>query len=259
MRRDNLKICCWWWLGWGLLLLLPAWAGAAEPVTAVRTAGRAVALTFDDGPNPKFTPAILQLLARYRARATFFVLGVHAAKYPELMAAINAGGHEIGNHTWDHPHLPHCSPLELARQVEQTDLLLASLGLPPSGLFRPPYSEVCAQENFYLKATKRRLILWTIDAGDYLGLSGLEIAARVLSQLQPGAIIVFHDSDEREQAERRPTITALELLLPFWQATGWDLVTISELLARREGPQGPNYRLIRSASPSGPPFPRQNP
>ena len=258
MARSGLKSRYRGWLAWWFLLL-PVWVAAAEPIATVPTAGRAVALTFDDGPSPRYTPPILQLLAQYRARATFFVLGAHAWKYPALTARIAAAGHELGNHTWSHPHLAGCDPRELAQELGRTELALALLGLPPGCLFRPPYSEVCAQLKLYLEATHRRLVLWTIDAGDYLGLSGPEIAWRVLQQLQPGAIIVFHDSDESEQADRRPTIAALELLLPYFRDQGWDLVTVSELLARGSYPRPGAYQAIRSASPGGLPSPRHNP
>lgn len=252
------------WVRLGLLLLLlslvPRLLAGAEIINPAPVTARWVAFTFDDGPNPLYTPKILRLLAAAQGRATFFMLGKHVAKYPHLVQEVAAAGHEIGSHTWSHPRLPTCSLPELAREVEWPDLLLAALGVPTRGLFRPPYSACCPLVAEYLRHTRHRLISWSIDAGDYLGLTGEEIAHRVAAQLHPGAIVVFHDSDEEEAADRRPTIVALELLLPYLKWSGWHLVTVSELLAAA----GSNHRLpglqqLKYAIPEWPPSVRRNP
>lgn len=215
-----------------LLLLGVAW----QPVDKMEiihhgdTLLPAVALTFDDGPSPRFTPKILACLAEYGARATFFVTGRHARKYPQLIQAIAAAGHEIGNHTYDHPHLPKVGREMLVTEIERTKGVLAQLGIPVTGLFRPPYSEVSPRQEQYLAQTGRRLILWSISSGDYLGGPGPEIAQRVSQQIGNGAIIVFHDSDEFDRADRQPTVEALRLLLPVLQKRGLEMLTVSALL-----------------------------
>lgn len=201
----------------------------------------AVALTFDDGPSPRYTPQIQQLLDDHGAKATFFVMGRHAQRYPNLVRRLAVAGHEIGNHTYTHPHPPQIDVETLTEEIEATRLVLQRLGVPFSGLFRPPYSQLTSDEEEYIQESHRRLILWNIDSGDWRGLSAGQIVQRVASQLQPGAIIVFHDSNEHEAADRQPTVEALRVLLPLIEARGLDCVTVSELL----GPASPSPTLTR--------------
>jgi peptidoglycan-N-acetylglucosamine deacetylase len=221
----------------------------------------AVALTFDDGPSPRYTPKILELLAEYQAQATFFVLGRHAKQYPHLIQAIVADGHEIGNHSYNHLHLPKVSRRVLAAEIDSTHTLLTQLGIPCPGLFRPPYSEVSSQQEQYTAKCGQRLILWNINAGDYLGINGPEIANRVLQQISNGAIIVMHDSDEFDRADRQPTVEALRLLLPALKERGLRLLTVSALLNLPADwhLQTASAHSLTSSIPAPPPDGRQIP
>jgi peptidoglycan/xylan/chitin deacetylase (PgdA/CDA1 family) len=209
-----------------------AWAESPVVVTSGGRAKPAVALTFDDGPSPRYTPAILALLKRYHAQGTFFVLGRKVEEHPGLIKAMLATGHEVGNHTYSHPHLPQTDHLGRARELERTQLALEVLGCQRQGrIMRPPYSEYDQRLISYLDHTDRNMILWNVDSGDWRGLEAPAIVGNVLSQVKNGAIIIFHDSDESGEADRTPTVKALKTILPALQQTGYRLVTVSELLA----------------------------
>jgi peptidoglycan-N-acetylglucosamine deacetylase len=220
----------------GLLLTglgLMASGGAASPVTITcgNSAKQAVALTFDDGPSPRYTPQILALLKQYQAKATFFVLGCKVERYPEVAQAALREGHELGNHTYSHPRLLKTDRLARQRELERTRLDLELLGCSKkSQIVRPPYSEYDQQLSSYLNHTHRELILWSVDSGDWRGLTAPAIARNVLSQVKNGSIIIFHDSDEHSRADRHPTVEALKLILPALHQAGYRLVTVSKLL-----------------------------
>ncbi len=221
-----------------LALLLPAArpqpAPAAEPVIVWGgpPGVRQVALTFDDGPSPRATRQILALLSQYGAHATFFVLGDHLEEYPGLVRAEIRDGEEVGNHSFDHPRFPKCDMPTQERELERTQVDLELLGYHPADLlFRPPFSDYNQRLAAYLYHTHRRLVLWGIDSGDWKGLPAEAIVHNVLDRVRPGAIIIFHDSDEHERADRTPTVEALKVILPALKAAGYRMVTISELIA----------------------------
>jgi peptidoglycan/xylan/chitin deacetylase (PgdA/CDA1 family) len=221
-----------------LLAVSMGWAGAvagAEPVTiwCGPPSAHEVALTFDDGPSPVYTHQILTLLKQYQAKATFFVLGRKVEQYPEIIKAMVQDGHEIGNHTYDHPRLTKTAKTKCERELERTRLDLDLAGCPNKPqLMRPPYSAYDKQLTSYLTNTKRELVLWSLDSGDWKGLDSETIVHNVLDRVKNGSIIVFHDSDEKDQADRRPTVAALKVILPALQASGYRMVTISELANR---------------------------
>ncbi len=205
----------------------------AEPVTiwCGPSSEHEVALTFDDGPSPIYTQQILALLKQYNAKATFFVLGRKVEQYPQIIQAMVREGHEIGNHTFDHPRLTETAKLACERELERTRLDLDLLGCSNQPqLMRPPYSAYDKQLTSYLTHTKRELVLWSLDSGDWRGLDAGTIVHNVLDRVKNGSIIVFHDSDEKDQADRRPTVESLKVILPALQARGYRMVTISDLV-----------------------------
>jgi len=230
-----LKLCS----GLALVALLVVGAASIHPVKGAQPeiiwAGDqerpAVALTFDDGPSPSYTPKILALLNRYQAHATFFVLGRKVEKYPLLIKAMLRDGHEVGNHTFDHPRLPKTDQLSREQEIEKTELDLDLLGCPQKNrLLRPPYSAFDKRLVSYLEHTHRQLALWSLDSGDWRGLDAAAIVNNVLTRVRNGSIIIFHDSDEKDQADRSPTVKALKIILPALRAAGYRLVTVSELV-----------------------------
>jgi peptidoglycan-N-acetylglucosamine deacetylase len=226
---------------WLILMLLgfffglgpPGPAAGAEPVTvwAGPTNERAVALTFDDGPSPIYTPQIMALFKLYQAHGTFFVMGHRVEQYPGLVQGLIQAGHEVGNHSFSHPRLTKIAQLSREQELERTAVNLDLLGCSQSErLFRPPYSAYDDRLKAYLANTRRRLILWSIDSGDWRGLAAPAIVKNVLSRVRNGAIIIFHDNNEDARANRHPTVEALKTILPALKAAGYRMVTVSQLL-----------------------------
>ena len=221
------------WLGFFLAGAPLGPALGAEPVDvwAGPTNEKAVALTFDDGPSPIYTPQIMALFKKYQAHGTFFVMGHRVEQFPGLVRGLIKAGHELGNHSFSHPRLTKTGQLSREQELERTSLDLDLLGCPRSQrLFRPPYSAYDDRLKAYLAHTHRRLVLWSIDSGDWRGLSAPVIIKNVLSRVRNGAIIIFHDNDEEAQANRHPTVEALKIILPALQTAGYRMVTVSQLL-----------------------------
>lgn len=176
---------------------------------------RGVALTFDDGPHPEYTPQVLDVLARYGARATFFLVGEHVERYPELVRRIAAEGHTIGNHTYSHARCRTLDLPALTLEMQRTDAALAvALGgpLPDPPPFRPPFGELRAAQALHLAMKGRSVVFWNQDVRDYRGASPAEIAA-LGPALGAGDIVLLHD--------RFPgTVEALPQLLESLQQSG---------------------------------------
>jgi len=193
--------------------------------------GKFIALTFDDGPNQRFTPQILKLLLRYNAKATFFVIGSQVDKYPGIVLNEVAFGNEIGNHTFSHVRLNNISRAELQKELLKTQqAVFKASGVTPH-LFRPP-------RGFYDVRTVRtardagfRVIIWSWDEGshDWKPISPTQISQNVLTHMHSGDIILFHDSG----GNRGRTITALQSILPQLKEKGFQCVTVSQLLRVR--------------------------
>jgi peptidoglycan/xylan/chitin deacetylase (PgdA/CDA1 family) len=218
-------------LGLGAGSWLPAWGAEAMTIWAGPPQERAVALTFDDGPTPGYTEHILALLKRYGAHGTFFVIGHKVEATPYLVRALLRAGNEVGNHSFDHPRLTLTGQITREQELERTSVDLDLAGCPENGrLFRPPYSAYDSRLVNYLAHTHRKLVLWSLDSGDWRGLKAPAIIANVMGRVRNGAIIIFHDGDETGRADRSPTVAALAKILPALKAAGYRMVTVSELL-----------------------------
>lgn len=189
-----------------------------------------VALTFDDGPDPRFTNDVLDVLNQYNVPATFFLMGSRAVAYPEIVTRIQNEGHVIGNHTYFHPNLAEESSLEtLEREVSRTEDALNDIIGFRTRLFRPPYGflynelvEKLAEMNYFV-------IGWSVDSLDWQEDPPEVIASNVLDITHPGAIILMHDGADWD-GDRTNTIEALKQIIPTLQEQGYEFVTVPELL-----------------------------
>lgn len=200
----------------------------------------AVALTFDDGPGED-TPVILDLLRQHGAVATFFLCGSNVQRYPEIARRIVLEGHEIGNHTYSHPRLLAKTPGRIALEIDRAQRAIAHwTGCRPN-LFRPPYGLRWFGLFPILKSRGFTAVMWSVNGLDWRT-PAQHIAARVLEQSRPGAIILLHDGvPPGEPGRRRETVAALPQIIKGLQAR-FRLVTVSEL----QGAFGPHQ-----ASPQG--------
>ncbi len=162
-------------------------------ISHVVTRDAVASLTFDDGPHSPTTPCLLGLLERYQARATFFMIGKAAQKYPELVRQVAQAGHVIGNHSWDHPHFRLISGSERREQIR-----LCERAITPHGqrFFRAPWGEQSLGMYFDALWLRYRVVNWNLDACDWIDDDAKNISDRVVSQIQPGSIILLHDGRE---------------------------------------------------------------
>ena len=176
----------------------------------------------------------MALLKRYGARGTFFVMRHKVEESPGLVRDLLKEGNEVGNHSFDHPRLTAADQATREQELERTAVDLDLLGCPDAGrLFRPPYSAYDSRLVNYLSHTHRKLVMWSLDSGDWRGLDAPTIVANVLNRVRNGSIIIFHDGDETGEADRRPTVAALAQILPALKAAGYRMVTVSDLIKNR--------------------------
>jgi len=185
-----------------------------------------IALTFDDGPNPAWTPRLLELLARHDIKATFFLVGKFAAEEPVLTGDIAGGGHAVGNHSWTHPNLALISAARIREELERTRDALEQITGKPVKLFRPPWG---ARRPFVLR-TARGLgmtpVMWNAMTTDWEERSAERIAERLIAKVEAAersgraANIVLHDGGHRMPgADRGASIRAAEILIERFQST----------------------------------------
>jgi peptidoglycan-N-acetylglucosamine deacetylase len=180
------------------------------------------ALTFDDGPDPRFTPAISRLLAERGHRATFFVLGRSVRAHPEVAATVLADGHELACHGEDHRLLAFASPAEVRRQIAATEhAVREATGAPPVPLFRPPHGVRSPWLTRVVEQCGYRVCAWDGAVFDTAEPGVETIVARVASLLAPGAVILLHDGDgSGRDASRQQTLDALPWILDAAESKG---------------------------------------
>ncbi len=213
-----------------LFALQPLTVSAAESSLVIRsgnTDDKKLALTFDDGPHPKKTDEILDLLEKYDIHATFFIIGQNAIYYPDPLKRTVSLGHEIGNHTFCHDGVSKMSKPMVEKELRDTETVIFELTGTPVRLFRPP--EGNCSENI-LTAAKNEdysVILWTVDTKDWELVSTENIVKNVEKNVRNGSILLFHDYT----MPGAHTLDALKILIPKLMDEGYEFVTVSELLA----------------------------
>ena len=187
---------------------------------------RTIALTFDDGPDPDRTPALLDLLAELDVPATFFVLGRCADAHPELCARMAREGHELGNHTYNHPYLPLQRSRAVAAELAKTDAAIArATGITPT-LARPPYGGRSPRNVAAFARAGKRVVLWDLNSFDWKGAPGADVAQRIVERARPGSIILMHDGGRDHDG----TLDAVRLAVPAMRERGYTFATVSATL-----------------------------
>jgi peptidoglycan/xylan/chitin deacetylase (PgdA/CDA1 family) len=208
---------------WGshLLTLASIWRGPRER--------RAVALTFDDGPDPDCTPRVLDILAREGVRAAFFLIGQRARRAPEVARRIAGDGHDLGNHTWSHRSLWRCGPAHTEREIQDGHTAIADAAGEPPRFFRPPWGKT----NLAMFGVARELdtpcVFWTIQPESRRPVDPAEQARRGIARARAGAIYDLHDADGVPGAGGR-LVEYLPTLVAGLRAQGYALVPLRELL-----------------------------
>lgn len=203
-------------------------------IASVETNEPLVALTFDDGPDPTSTPHVLRLLERYGARATFFMVGAAAHRHPELVRAVAEAGHTVANHSWDHASFP-----SISGRQRRTQLRWCQRAIRPYGvrLFRPPYGHQSVASHLDARLLGFQVVGWSLAVTDWLERDPAVLVDRLEEGVEPGSIVLLHDSifrgelDQPMQYGRGPLLQALERFLERSHGR-FELVTVPELLAR---------------------------
>ncbi|GLS32297.1 beta-1,4-N-acetylglucosamine oligosaccharide deacetylase NodB [Mesorhizobium albiziae] len=209
----------------------PNYISEAPSECADGTSRRSVYLTFDDGPNPLFTPQILDVLAQHRVPATFFVVGAHAADQPELIQRMIAEGHEIGNHTMTHPDLSRCGLGEVQREVfEANGAIIMACPQASVRYIRAPYGAWSEEVFTASEIAGLAALHWSVDPRDWSRPGIDAIVDAVLASVRPGAIVLLHDGCPPDVLRRGThaslrdqTAGALSRLIPALHACGYEI------------------------------------
>ena len=194
----------------------------------IETTVKVVALTFDDGPSGS-TDQVLKILREKDVQATFFVVGKHIEKNPELLQEIYFSGHQVGNHSYSHPVMYFMNQTDIIKEFAQTeDLVFELIKIRPS-IIRVPFGWYHQLNMWRLLETNHyQIIDWNVDPMDWKRASAQKIVDEVISSVEPGSIILLHDGPP--EADRTPTIEALPKIIDELYQKGYQFVTIEELM-----------------------------
>jgi peptidoglycan/xylan/chitin deacetylase (PgdA/CDA1 family) len=229
----------WHWIALGVLLFVLLAAAAlfqisraacfqliGTPLCKVETSEKLIALTFDDGPTDLGVQAVLPVLQRYGAHATFFLIGQEIEAHPGLGRRLVAAGHELGNHSYSHKRMWGLFPGHYEDEIRRTDALLRGEGAANPHFFRPPNGKKLTGLPIAVERTGYRTVTW--DHEDPMTAADPRtFADKTLARVQPGSIVVMHVMYSGGQVQR----DALPLILEGLKARGYRAVTVSELLA----------------------------
>ncbi len=186
--------------------------------------GPYIAMTFDDGPHPKLTPRLLDMLKERGLKATFFLIGQNAAANPEIVQRIVAEGHELGNHSWDHKALNKMGADGVKMEIVQTnEAIQQAVGIKPV-IMRPPYGATSPAISKRLNEEfGQKVIMWSVDPLDWKDRNASLVTDRILKNTAPGAIILAHDIHQS-------TVDAMPATLDGLLSKGFKFATVSELI-----------------------------
>lgn len=221
---------------------------------------RPIALTFDDGPDPDVTPQLLELLDSHSVRATFFMCGLAARNYPDVVRAVVDAGHTIGGHSWDHRPIRRLPESEWRRQIDDTHTLLEDLSGAPVRWFRPPWGHIDRHTRDTLRRRGIATVCWSAAGRDWTLREPDRIAESVLDDLDPEAIILLHDAiadylspkavSNEKPGNQEPTVHATEILLHAAQEQDLTLVPLDRIPTPTMPPMG-RLRIGGARRPRG--------
>lgn len=206
---------------------LPVYFAAyTPPVRTVATTEKIVALTFDDGPDPRYVLSVLRILDEYNVPATFFVIGQAVREYPELTRLIYEQGHALANHTFTHPEVASLTLTEYNQQLAHTNHLLQQISGVRPAYYRPPRGIVTAEGLEAARQQGLQTVLWTVCLENRNCPTPDEMVRRAVARTRPGSIILVHDG----RLNRQTSVEALPALLQTLQQKGYTFVTLDFLL-----------------------------
>lgn len=229
-------------------LIIPAWQDSV--VHRVITNEKVVALTYDDGPNPIYTPQILKILDKYHVKATFFMIGSKMEQNPDIAKQVAEAGHAIGNHTYSHPaNIEKCTPAQVKLEINRCEAIIVRLTGQKPTIFRTPKGLINGTVATIAEDEGYQTILWTVSADHHDAPTPELMTQRVLKHIAPGAIILAHDG---MYPIRWKDVAATPLIIESLQKKGYRFVTVPELLKMRiptfRGKPIPDQGTIKSVN-----------
>jgi peptidoglycan-N-acetylglucosamine deacetylase len=204
---------------------------------------RMISLTFDDGPDPRYTPELLALLKEYDAKATFFVVGKHVRNHPDLLREIVNQGHEVGVHGFHHLNAWYLSPWKTMREFLETASAIEAVTGQKPRYYRPPWGMFNAVTRLAGKRIGAIPVLWNVTCYDWRkGDQTAAITKRLMQRVGPGSVVLLHDSGGAPNAPAN-TISALRQVLPYYKQLEYQLVTIGTLLRHSETVQAERAQI----------------
>ncbi len=198
-----------------------------------KTRNKKIVLTFDDGPSPTWTPLILDELKKAGIQATFFMIGHHVQKYPEVAKRVAREGHTIGNHGYAHSVLLYYTLEELEEEVKYTEHVIREVTGVTTKYFRPPKSWLRPGEKAKIKSMGYKIILWSLNSKDWVAFGHKYMVKYIAHNIKNGDILLFHDSGgvfKAEGGDRKETVAVISPLVKRLQKKGFEFVSIEELL-----------------------------
>jgi len=197
---------------------------------------RQLALTYDDGPHERFTPELLEVLAKHDVRATFFMLGHNVARHPKVAASVAGEGHVVGNHSFTHPNLVFVSPNQLTLQIAACHQALQDAVGPHSNLFRPPHGARLPHILRQVRTLNFEPVMWSATAWDWNERTASIIESTVTKQISGGELIMLHDGYHLlAPIDRSATVAATDRLIRRYKEQGLEFVTVPQMLQSTGG------------------------
>lgn len=199
----------------------------------IRTDKKRVALTFDDGPSPVWTSKILDELKKSGVKATFFMVGHHVQKYPDIARRVAEEGHTIGNHGYAHSVLLYYTPPEIEEEIKYTEHVIRETTGRTTKIFRPPKAWLSKSIKEKIKSMGYDVVLWSLNSKDWVSFNHRDIVRYLAKRVKNGDILLFHDSGNvftTEGGNRNQTVKSISLLARTLQEKGFEFVSVEELI-----------------------------
>jgi peptidoglycan/xylan/chitin deacetylase (PgdA/CDA1 family) len=210
-----------------------------------------VALTFDDGPDDVYTPRVLDVLAKYNVRATFFLIGSAAEKHRGIVERIIREGHEIGNHTYFHSNLSRMAPWQILLDLGKANKVFSDITGKDVPVVRPPYGALDPPAVKAIGDKGYNVLLWTVDSLDWWGISKEEVIGNVLPKVETGVIVLQHSSGGPDE-DLTGSVDALPDIIETLQSQGYSFHTASEILEDIRGQNELKKKAEEEAKRKGP-------
>lgn len=202
-------------------------------VYRVRTDQKKVAITFDDGPSPVWTPKILDELKKAGIKATFFMIGHHVQKYPDIARRIAQEGHTIGNHGYAHSVLLYYTLAEIEEEIKYTEHVIREITGKTTKIFRPPKAWLNKGIKEKIRSLGYAIVLWSLNSKDWVSFNHKHMVRYLSRNIKNGDILLFHDSGNvwtTEGGNRTQTVKAISLLARTLKEKGFEFVSVEELM-----------------------------